>query len=233
MARLLRFIGHELMTPVYSVVESLRYVLENSNLDKQIQEYLETGFIQAKQLNYLNLNLIDYSALVTNQFSINQQKCFLSVLISECEEIIYSLCQRKGVSLKIKVSNNVPVEIWVDANRLQQVLLTLLGNSIKYTKAGYVILTVQQSYYGFVNFSIIDSGSGIQLDNIYFDQVNIAENPTSFGLDVSNRLLIAMNATKLTIHTIEGKGTNIYFDIPVSPNQSMNDFSQDRVHSPG
>ena len=61
----------------------------------------------------------------------------------------------------IAVEPDVPEEVTVDPNRLQQVLLNLLSNAIKFTKTGHVLLKVQKSYYGQLNFSVIDSGVGI------------------------------------------------------------------------
>lgn len=105
----------------------------------------------------------------------------------------------------------MPREVFIDANRLKQVLLNLLSNAIKFTKSGHVILKIQNSYSNLLNFSVIDSGVGIASDDMsrVFEEFQMlgdfGSNPTGsgFGLTISNRILEAMGGTKLKVSSVE------------------------------
>ena len=134
------------------------------------------------------------------------------------------LAQRKGLDLIINMGSNLPDTVYIDMNRMIQVLLNLLSNAIKFTKVGHVLLKVQNSYHNSINISVIDRGVGIaeaDLSHLFqqFSMMgNFSDNPTGsgFGLHISNRLLEAMGGTLLRVSSKEGEGTTFNFDIPIS-----------------
>ena len=223
MNSLLRFTSHEFKTPVYAISATIKLALENFDLSPQLHEYLSICNVSCKQILYLSSNLMDYSALCTNQFIVHPELCSLQAFLSETESMIRILAERKGLEFIIEVDPGTPDDITIDPNRLQQVILNLLSNAIKFTKVGHVILKVQTSYYGQINFSVIDSGVGIAEEDMarLFQQFQMlgdrAENPNGhgIGLHISNRLLEALGGTNLVVSSKLSQGTIFSFDLPI------------------
>ena len=205
MNSLLRFTSHEFKTPIYAISATIKLAMESFDLNPRLLEYLNICNISCKQIIYLSSNLMDYSALCTNQFIIHPELISIADFIKETDLMIRILAERKGLEFIIDIDDDVPAEMLVDPNRLQQIILNLISNAIKFTKKGYVMLKIQNSFHGYLNFSVIDSGVGIPEKDIekLFGQFEMlgdrANNPNGhgIGLHISNRLLDALAKTKL------------------------------------
>ena len=75
--------------------------------------------------------------------------------------MIRILAERKGLKFIVSIDEHLPEEVYVDSNRLNQVLLNLLSNAIKFTKTGHVMLRIQRSWNNYLHFACIDTGYGI------------------------------------------------------------------------
>jgi signal transduction histidine kinase len=115
---------------------------------------------------YIASNLIDYSSLVAEQFTISKTYAELNAIKQECEAMIKILADQKHLEFTIEVHKNCPQYIFTDQNRLKQILLNLLGNAVKYTKTGSIRLFVQPSLANHLNFMISDTGSGIPKEEL-------------------------------------------------------------------
>ena len=142
MISFIRFISHEFKTPTIAIIATLQSAEEIQEVDPELAEYLKICKISSKQILYLSHNLMDYNALCADQFIVNKQSCQLAPVIEECELMIRILAERKGLNFIVEMSSDLPDFVYIDTNRLIQVLLNLLINAIKFTKEGYIILKV-------------------------------------------------------------------------------------------
>ncbi|MEE4248825.1 MAG: histidine kinase dimerization/phospho-acceptor domain-containing protein [Kangiellaceae bacterium] len=91
MNQFLRFCSHEFKTPTNSLIAFLDIARNRSDLDLELKESLNIAYISSKQILYLATNLIDYSCLIAEQFTVNKNDAQLTDVLSECEFMITML----------------------------------------------------------------------------------------------------------------------------------------------
>jgi signal transduction histidine kinase len=146
----------------------------------------------------------------------------------------------KGVALLARVSPDIPTRLSGDPTRLQQILINLLGNAVKFTASGQIVLTVEaheSGQPGWISVSVSDSGIGIPPDRLeaIFDDFKQADSSTTrkfggtgLGLGISRRLVTCMGG-ELTVTSTVGEGSTFRFvarlgvapDLVCAPDQAI------------
>lgn len=213
-------LSHEIRTPLNSVIgfsDLLYKTLENPKQKKYLKDISASS---RGLLNFINEILLDSSKQGEGTRSIELSDFNLKECIREISTIFALKVEEKHIDLKITYSEAVPQVIHFNKMILQQILLNLVGNAIKFTDHGYVEIMVsskKENEKGFVqlNIEIKDSGVGISLDEqkqIFkpFHQAigNGRHEGSGLGLSITESLVKKMNGT---IHLISKKGNGSRF----------------------
>jgi len=212
--------SHEIRTPLNSILGYLELSLQDQNLEDSIKDYLYRAEKSSKSLLQIINDVLDISKIETHSINLEEEPVDLLSLLNDIVDILSLHSIKKGIKLNLNVSSNVGTCYMLDKFRLQQILLNLVGNSIKFTKAGSVTIDVTQQDNA-LSFKIIDTGIGIpkeMLDKI-FDPFTQADDSitrrfggTGLGTTIAKEL-IEMMGGKIGIVSELNVGTTFHFTL--------------------
>ncbi|MEQ6119012.1 response regulator [Reichenbachiella sp. MALMAid0571] len=222
-------ISHDLRTPLNSVL-GFSDLLAKSELNTTQQSYLKSIKSSGKALLELINDIIDISKIDSGKLELNFKELHVTSFIDEIINVFKGKIQEKGIELFVEIGTDVPEFIVFDEARLRQVLMNLIGNSLKFTQTGFVMIRVMADSSFYLNknkltklvFEVEDSGIGISpdfQDKIFndFSQENVAStdyNPgAGLGLFIVKKLVDLMLG-EITFKSEVQKGTTftITFD---------------------
>lgn len=217
-------VSHEIRTPMNGIIGLTRQLNEelNSPIHKDITESIH---ISAESLLHVVNDLLDVSKIRAGKMSIEKTSFSLLQLIDNFKKSIEYRVNEKGLKFKIQLDPEMINLVYGDPIRLNQVLLNLVGNAIKFTMEGQVTVRIQvvqkTGDSQELSFEIQDTGIGIpssKLDTVFdhFTQLEDHRTRTSsgtgLGLGISKSLVEAMGGT-LTLSSKEGSGTTVRFKL--------------------
>ena len=223
--------SHELRTPLNGILGYTQIMKRAKNLNDQ---RYGVDIIEQSGTHLLNLinDVLDISKIEARKLDLNPQELHLSSFLLAIAEMSRIRAEAKGILFDYQVDANLPMAVIVDEKRLRQVLLNLLGNSIKFTDQGSVVFSVTrhpsaEEHSSIFHFSIQDTGVGIaseELPQIFiaFEQVGSqlrrAEG-TGLGLAISQRIVNLMGS-EIQVKSELGKGSTFFFDVelPIATN---------------
>jgi CheY-like chemotaxis protein len=216
--------SHEIRTPIIGILGSLD-LLEQSDLNHQQAANISVIRECGEQLLQLIDNILDVSKIESDLVAPNLEPCNLGELIMATVDRVDALLKRKGLESKLNIDSRIPAMIMLDRTKLQQVMLNLLYNSIKYTPEGRVELKakIHPGNSSRLLFSISDTGIGIPsgfLEKV-FEPFTQADNSNSrqyggagLGLFICKKLLEIMEG-EISLNSMPGVGTTVSFSIPL------------------
>lgn len=223
----LAHMSHELRTPL-NAISGYLYLLENTKLSEIQAEYCH--FIRISSENLLSLinNVLDFSKIESGCMEFEKADYDFYVLIEEVISIMKLQAINKGLQLKYEIDNKIPQYVKGDSLRIKQVLINLIGNAVKFTDDGEVILTVKAKEIKkervTAEFCVKDTGIGISPEDckkifepfVQSDAgVTRKYGGTGLGLPISN--MIVKNASNgefsITAKNNDGKGSSFIFNV--------------------
>lgn len=228
--------SHELRTPLNAILGFTQIMNRDSALKPEQQENL--GIINRSGEHLLSLinDVLDMSKIEAGRSELNKNDFDLYLLLDTIEEMFQLKADSIGLQIRIEISPEVPQYVRSDESKLRQILINLLGNAIKFTAVGDVILRVRggeteqgENLTYILLFEVEDTGPGIAPDELVslfepFVQTETGrkfQQGTGLGLPISRKFVQLMGGD-ITLSSTLGQGTVFKFDIPVDLAQATN-----------
>ncbi|MFZ4667079.1 MAG: MASE1 domain-containing protein, partial [Prochlorotrichaceae cyanobacterium] len=227
--------SHELRSPLNAILGFSQLMLRTKNLPTE--QYENAGIIQRSGEYLLTLinNVLDFSKIEAGKTTLNSKDFDLYQLLDDLEDMLHLRAINAGLELIFDRDRDLPRYIHTDGIKLRQVLLNLLGNAIKFTPQGEVVLRVcamaqEVAEASILNFSVQDTGMGISTEELgklfeAFGQTNSgkeAQEGTGLGLVISRQFIQLMGGD-ITVESELGKGTTFNFSIRATLGQETHD----------
>jgi len=222
--------SHEIRTPVNSII-GVAALLSKTSLDPQQRKYVDIFSRAGENLLLLINDILDLSKVEASQLDLEKTGFSLTELVEKTIEMLSVRAEQKGLALTCEIEPGAPMDLVGDPTRLQQVLLNLLGNAIKFTEQGEVALLVSPDgdprAPGALRFEISDTGIGIPPEKLshVFERFTQADSSTTrryggtgLGLTISRRLVELMGG-RIWVESAPGKGSTFSFVAPLEIGQ--------------
>ena len=212
--------SHELRTPLNGVLGYAQLLQRDRTMNAAQREALDAiGRCGSQLLDLIN-DVLDLSKIEAGRLDIDEGPTDLTQLLTDLRYVVAETAAHKGLTLTMTLDADVPRAVIVDGRHLRQVLLNLLGNAVKFTRAGDVRLRVGAAG-GRLVFEVVDTGPGIEPEAITeifaaFTQTKTGAEAggTGLGLTISDHLITKMGGA-LKVESALGSGSRFSFSLPL------------------
>ena len=214
--------SHEIRTPLTAILGYAERLKRDGDPDVQ-RRHAETICRNGEHLLTIINDILDLAKIESGRFTVNHDACEPRAVAEDVIELLADRAREKNLTLELKAQDPLPRFIHIDATRLRQVLLNLVGNALKFTETGGVTVEIRHySIAGRLYFTVTDTGPGIPEDRIEalfkpFVQLNEAHHRihggTGLGLAICRRLCEAMGGELRATSTL-GQGSQFIADLP-------------------
>ena len=220
--------SHEIRTPMNAIIGMNALAAQNLHDPKQVADCIAKVGISARFLLSLINDILDMSRIESGKLNLRREQIPFEEFINGVNSIVYEQATARGLSYDAIVMGFVAENYVGDAMKLQQILVNLLGNAVKFTpEGGKVQLIVSQERIergrALVKFTVNDTGIGISEDfqKVMFDpfvqeqnSMTTPYNGTGLGLAITKSLVQLMGG-RIAVHSIVGVGTEFVVTIPL------------------
>jgi signal transduction histidine kinase/DNA-binding response OmpR family regulator len=218
-------VSHEIRTPMNGVIGMAGLLLEQP-LDPTAREYARTIASSADSLLSVINDVLDFSKIESGRVDIDEVTFSVANLVEEVAEVLAFLAVEKGLELICEISPTVPDALIGDPTRIRQILMNLLGNAIKFTSQGEVVIRADAKVEGecaIVRLIVSDTGIGIAPERqaAVFESFTQAEGGTTrqyggtgLGLTITKRLTELMGG-RVTLESEVNAGSEFCVELPL------------------
>jgi PAS domain S-box-containing protein len=217
--------SHEIRTPIAGVLGMLELAQEIAS-GPELTEYLSLAKYSADSLLDLLNDILDFSKIEAGKLEINEIDFNLRETVADALSPMTLRAVGNGLALDCRISEPIPHPLYGDPVRIRQILLNLVGNAIKFTEAGKVVVEVgfeSRQEHGVLHFSVRDTGIGIPPDKLdaIFESFNQVDGSLSrrfggvgLGLSIVTKMLERMGGS-IRVESTLGRGSTFSFSIPI------------------
>lgn len=237
--------SHEIRTPMTAIlgyVEVLRNDAEIANSPQERLKALNTIQKNGEHLTTVINDILDLSKIEAGKMTVERVPCSPALLLEDVETLMRPRAESKNLTFQVESEGLVPTSIFSDPTRIRQVLVNLIGNSIKFTRSGQVNVHMRfvSSPTPQIEFDVLDTGIGMtpaeqQFLFRPFSQANETTTRqfggTGLGLSVCKRLSEMLGGDIIVLKSEPGAGTTFRFWIGLGPDQYSSDLRLGRQAS--
>lgn len=214
--------SHEMRTPLNAVL-GFTEILNQSITDPTQSEYLHYIQTSGKSLLTLINDILDLAKVEAGKLELREAATNLDNVFQDIRQMFTDQINAKGLAFVVEIAPNVPKTLWLDATRLKQILINLIGNAVKFTQEGHIHLKAScqsiptsQSHIDLI-IDVVDTGIGIPEEEqarIFgaFEQLHQKDTGqvgTGLGLAITHHLVEFMNGS-ISVHSREDQGTTFH-----------------------
>ncbi len=225
-SQFLSMMSHEIRTPLNAIIGLTNLLLDDTFNEEQLKRVNLIKFSGENLLGIIN-DILDFSKIEAGKITLEEIDFNLFDLANNLKEMFGLRVQEKNLQFHLTYANDVPHVVKGDQVRINQILINLLGNAIKFTNHGYVSLTIQSigvmDDVHLIQFNVKDSGIGIPQEKInhIFESFAQATSDTTrkyggtgLGLSITRSLLQLMNSS-IHVESQPDYGSRFFFIIPL------------------
>jgi two-component system phosphate regulon sensor histidine kinase PhoR len=213
-------LSHELRTPLASL-KALTETLQDGALEDPpaAHRFIDQIQIEVDALTQMVNELLELSRIESGRLSLDRTLVAPCNLLSSAGRRIKLQAERAGLTLRVECSDDLP-KVNIDFQRLEQVLVNLIHNAVKFTRAGGEITLFAEAGIGEVRFAVRDTGIGIPADAVSriferFYRVDKSRTGSGTGLGLSiAKHIVEAHGGKIWAESVERQGSTFYFTLP-------------------
>jgi len=226
--------SHEVRTPMTGVMGMTGLLLDTALTEEQ-REYVRVIQSSSEALLTIINDILDFSRIEAGRLTIDPIPFDLQNTIDEVVALIGEKAGKKGIELIVRYAPGLPQRVVADAGRIRQILLNLVGNALKFTDCGHVMVSIERIDAGGplarIRFSVEDTGIGIEADKLdaVFEKFTQADGSitrryggTGLGLSISKQLVELMDG-EISVMSTPSRGSTFVFTLtmPVSDDEPV------------
>ena len=230
--------SHEIRTPINTII-GLNEIILRGDISEEVAENARNIQGASKMLLTLVNDILDLSKIKSGKMEIVNVSYETGELFSEIVNMIWIKAQEKGLEFRLHVDPSIPSMLFGDEVRIKQILINLLNNAVKYTREGFVKLSIRCERRGVnrvrVWYTVEDSGQGVKKENIpyifnAFKRVDEEKNRhiegTGLGLSIVHQLVELMGG-EISVNSVYTRGTTfvVMLEQDIVDNQALGEFS--------